>query len=173
MDELERRVIFESGHDCMRFECVNGREDCSPNAPGSHGVEGVKIRFLLLGPKGAVHFVLSLGWTPFMPGEEFFDWRDRNARTADLYPLPLDLGYHSPEPKYEGQESRKCDALPGGECFGDGSGLNANMPFATLCNGGDEALWKYLEQYYRHEFEGGDWPEVIEYPHETRAVVLR
>ncbi len=67
---------------------------------------------------------------------------------------PTDLGYHSPEPRYEGQTSMgACEALGGKECFYDGSGLNAYDAFGVLVAEGSEGLWKFLEKYWHDVFD--------------------
>ncbi len=159
---MKREVKFISGYNCIDFPCKFDKK-CSPN--NSHGKHGLDILFLLHGEKGCVQFKFSTGYVPFYSKKDNISYRDIPKNPcADLYPLPVDLGYHSYTPHYEGQTSRgPCDYLGGKECYYDGSGLNANDACYTLINGGEEELWKFLEQYYKCTFEEGKYPEVCEY----------
>lgn len=159
-DTLERRIEWEPGFDCIRFECRYGKDTCKPGAGGSHGVHGLQIRWLVIGDKGAVQFLLFTNW--MVEPERF------NARSA-FAPLPADLGYHSRTPQYEGQTPFDCEYVPDGKCYYDGSGVNAQEPFAVLCNDGIDALWAYLESYYQHVFEGGEFPRREAYRYAPRV----
>jgi hypothetical protein len=157
---LKREVRFEPGYDCIRFECKHGSERCKPGSGGSHGRHGMQIRWLVVGEKGAVQFLLyTTDWGP-----EPAPFGGRLFERELLGPSPCDLGYHAKEAQYEGQEAMRgnCDVL-GGPCYYDGSGLNADEPWRVLCNWGGEALWEYLEGYYGHVFEGKGWPVKREY----------
>lgn len=85
------------------------------------------------------------------------------------YPIPIDLGYHSKVPMHDGQEpiSKSCE-FTGGACYYDGSSLNAAEAMYSLVNGGDKALWEFLEAYYEHVFYGGAFPDPKEYPAKLR-----
>lgn len=152
MSELERVIEFYPAYD---------------RRPEGYGVHGVDLLMLVKGPLGAVQFLLSTGWmlpeTLGLPPE--YDWRQSSAYnrllgkqpTHDLYPMPTDLGYHSPKPMYPDQQpiADECPYL-GGPCYYDGSGLNAGMPFYALLRGGSDGVFEYLEGYYRDTFEKGD-----------------
>src|SRR5205807_10288634 len=69
---------------------------------------------------------------------------------VNFLPLPADKGYHWSVPRYDGQTMRECDLLPGGKCYYDGSGLNAEETFGRLLREGSEGVWKDLEEFY-HE----------------------
>lgn len=151
IEKLKRRIEFESGHDCIRFQCVNGSKSCLPGSGGSHGRHGMNISWLVIGKKGAVQFLVYTGWMP-EPGK-------RNYDKNQFPPMPADLGYHSKKPFYKGQTEMadKCIYI-GCKCYYDGSGLNAEEPFRVLCNEGGDALWEYLERVYRAHFGRGKWP---------------
>jgi hypothetical protein len=96
-----------------------------------------------------------------------------------MKPMPADLGYHSPKPRYAGQrpmahrytsfsinkETGKfippvygdpvvCKYLPGDAvCYYDGSSLNARRIYGVLIAEGEEAVWQELEDYYKQTFE--------------------
>jgi len=128
----------------------------NPSPSKNYGIHGVEMRFLLMGPLGAVQFVLYTNW--HLPHVE----KEMMEKPVDAIgyhcsrPMPADLGYHSPKPMYKGQEEFDCDLLPGGKCYCDGSGLNAIPVFDILVSEGEEALWKKLEDYYHIIFGEGD-----------------
>jgi len=163
---MEHLVKFEAGYDCIRFECKHGSSDCAPGKGGSHGIHGLSIRFVSKGEKGAVQFLIYTGWLPQKVEKDkignmyISEWGLQHGL------IPADLGYHSKVPMYEGHTmiSENCDLCDGNPCYYDGSGLNAVDAMYTLVNAGDEALWKFLDQYYLSVFENGKYPQPKEYP---------
>jgi hypothetical protein len=125
-----------------------------------YGQGSATMTFFVIGPLGAIQFKLMTGWYPgIIKKTTFTDWSDwAELRVRDLgdlgKPMPMDLGYHSHAPHYEGQElmDGKCRIL-NGPCYYDGSGLNAEKPFSILVHEGSERLWEFLEMYYRDTFE--------------------
>ena len=85
--------------------------------------------------------------------------------------MPADLGYHSKTPQYEGQEvmDDACEFCDGQPCYYDGSGLNATDAMYALVNGGETALWAFLDAYYEAVFNSGAYPEPAEYPMPLRS----
>lgn len=174
--KLHREVRFFSGYDCIKFECKFNSDRCYPGSGGSHGRHGLEIKFYIHGEKGAIQFALSTGWTPQYIEPDRISHRDLSEcfkeinQPIPLFPMPTDLGYHSYKPHYKGQApiSDKCEVLGGKPCYYDSSSLNANDAFYTLINGGEEALWKFLEQYYKCVFAKGAYPKVAEYPAKKR-----
>src|SRR3990167_3827031 len=127
---------------------------CSVQGGKSHGRHGGSLIFLLREgcredphglekPATAVHLIISTGWCP--------DWVE--MRTHQLPSYPSDLGYHSPEPRYEGQESKDNCPWLSGTCYSDGSGINAQEAFGVLVRDGEEALWTCLEKYHQRLFQ--------------------
>jgi hypothetical protein len=168
MSKLEHITRFTAGHDCIKFKCRWDKVDCVPNGGGSHGVHGVNLLFLVKGDKGAVQFLIYTGWLPQSAKSgvcgRFIDEWGGNA-------LPANLGFHSPVPTYDGQSvsTDACKCLDGEPCYYDGSGLKANDAMYALVNGGDVALWEFLEGYYACVFEDGVYPVPAEYCKERRA----
>ena len=139
---LERIVEVEPAWD---------RRHADPNK--NYGIHGAELRFLLKGPVGAVQFLIYTNWQLKHVEEEF-----RNKDTGDhilCRPMPADIGYHSFIPRYEGQEiiQENCPYLDGKPCYYDGSGLNALRVFELMVKEGGEAMWKYLEGYYKDRLE--------------------
>ena len=168
---MEHIVRFEHGHDCIRFECIDDSPNCKPGSGGSHGIGGMSIRFLSKGEAGAVQFLLYTGWLPQRVTPSQIGHRDIWDWGRGTY--PADLGYHSKTPQYDGQEviDGACEFCDGQPCYYDGSGLNANDAMYALVNGGQEALWAFLDGYYASVFEGGEYPEPAEYCKPLRGEV--
>lgn len=117
----------------------------------NYGIHGVEMRWYVRGPKGTIQFVVMTGWDlPAVRAE-----RKGNHRTCDLFPMPSDLGYHSPRPMYEDQSpmNDKCEMVEGGVCYYDGSSLGAESVFDLLVKEGHESVWRRLEQEYRKRFD--------------------
>ena len=170
MSELEQIVEFNQGHDCIKFECIHKSSDCKPNSGWSHGKHGLEIKFVVKGDKGAIQFLLYTGWIPQYSKRDSISGLYINNWGS--FVLPADLGYHSKEPMYEGQDTIVdscvyCDGLP---CYYDGSSLNASDAMYTLVNGGDKALWEFLKGFYNHIFYNGSYPKLAEYPMPIRSM---
>ena len=87
------------------------------------GVHGMSMLFGLSGLRGAVVLSIYSNW--MLP-----QTRNSNICEIEQYPfkywqkpMPADIGYHSPVPTYEGQESlqEECKFLGGLPCYYDGS----------------------------------------------------
>lgn len=116
-----------------------------PDPSKDYGVHGVELRTILIGPGGAVEFVLFTNWTLRLTTAEFY-----GSDYQVLPPMPASLTIHSKAPMYTGDEptESRCK-YTGGLCYGDTSGLAAQRVFKALVKGGSEAAWKILEEYYR------------------------
>ena len=79
---------------------------------------------------------------------------DQLTLEVTYHPMPVDLGYHSPKPRYEGQTcvTESCKYLDGKPCYYDGSGLAAEKVYETLLREGSDGVWKKLEEYYARTF---------------------
>jgi len=73
-----------------------------PEPTKNYGIHCCDIRMVIKGELGAVQFVLMTGWFPKHIQDEHKNSRGDNT-LGGLYPMPADLGYHSPKPMYEGQ----------------------------------------------------------------------
>lgn len=122
----------------------------------NYGIAGVEFAFYLKGEKGVIQFLLMTPWLLPETQKELDKKEERGEfkpSRLSSRPLPADLGCHSPTPQYVDQKSMKCDFLPGGECYYDGSGLRAYDVYKTMLEKGDEGLWEMLESEYRCTFE--------------------
>ena len=134
------------------------------------GRPGDAVELFMTGAVGMpAEAVAGLRQSPFWPALEAvahtiaYDGRIMGS-TMSGQPLPADLGYHSPKPRYEDQSAMDdCDIL-GGECYYDGSGLNAERVYERLLREGDQGVWLALEGYYEDVFEkrtDGGFGEVL------------
>ena|SRR3990167_2678637 len=112
----------------------------------NYGIHGAEMIWYLKGKCGVIQFRVMLNW--YLPQNEN-DIPDP-CRKA----IPADIGYHSPTPQYEYQMPYKCDLLPEGQCYYDGSTLHAEKIFNILVAEGGEAVWKKLEEIYIKRFGG-------------------
>ena len=105
----------------------------------------IRMEWLLHGDEGVVQFVAWITGKPRAGTSGLL-------REYEFY--VVDLGYHSPTPRYEGQmQMEACEFMPDGKgCFYDGSGLNADVLWRKAMEGGSEVLWSGLEGYYRELF---------------------
>ena len=124
------------------------------NPAKNYGIQGVEIRFVLKGDRGAVQFVLFTSWyLPHVQAE--LDSKPLGELPYMFHkPLPADLGYHSLTPRYEGQKpmADSCPYLDGKPCYYDGSGLNAEPVYERLLREGDIGVWTALEDFYKKIF---------------------
>lgn len=138
---MERQILFEAAYD---------KRD--PDPAKNCGIQGVNLRFLLKGDKGAVQFLLHTNW--MLPHvQEGLDLRHPDHLLC--HPQPADLGYHSLSPLHDYQEEpsqEHCPFLDGAPCYYDGSSLNAQPVFERLLREGDDGVWAELEDYYKQLF---------------------
>lgn len=144
MEKLIREVKFWPAYD-------------KRNEPGGYGQHCVDMRFYVKGSKGVVQFYLMTGWWPEVVSkpddvDSFGNPKMNYDRVINNGPYAADLGYHSLKPMFEGQQQMDCTVLEGGKCYYDGSGLSATKPWSLLVHVGEEAMWKFLEDYYYDVF---------------------
>ncbi len=129
------------------------RRHSDPNK--NYGVHGVEMRFYLTGSEGAVQFVLATNWQLPNVAREQEKTPPSPAHTRLLMrPYPMDLGYHSHVPMYEGHTPMniKCSVLGTDTCYYDGSSMMAQTAFTKLLTGGYEALDQYMLEFYNDTF---------------------
>ncbi len=129
-----------------------------PDPAKNYGMHGVETRFYAIGEGRTVQLVIYTNWmlSDVESDGDGYPFRRRGWHDGILcQPMPADLGYHSAVPMYEGQDKMdKCEFIPGG-CYYDGSGLNAYKPTQILVREGGDALWAFLDNYWREVGERG------------------
>ena len=116
----------------------------------NYGIGDCRVRFVLKGDEGAVQFMIGTGWYVESARRHLdkFPVRERDIENMRK-PMGWDVGYHWPKPMYEGQTPMgKCDLLPEGNCYYDGSSLRADSWVEDFMAGGTDWLWKKLEEEY-------------------------
>jgi hypothetical protein len=141
---MERRIEIRPAYDRRH-----------PDPKKSYGIHNAELCFYLIGPEGAIQFIVSTGWHLPHVMEEM---KAKHAHNADTYALlskgwGTDIGYHARVPQYENQTpiSGNCQIL-GGTCYYDGSTLNAEPIFNRMVAEGHEAVWEEMEEYYLYRF---------------------
>lgn len=109
------------------------------------GFYSVMFWLFLKGSSGVVQF--SLLWPYEMVGDRLEMHR----------PFPVDIGFHSPLPLYEGHalDDEECSAL-GGKCYYKSSDQLAQKAFDMFLGYGERVLWSFLEREYENAFGDGE-----------------
>ena len=131
----------------------------NPDPSKNCGIHGVELAFYYGTPEqGMVQFVLYTNWLLPKTEKEFLT-DPASIMVREDYPfiyyqapMPVDLGYHSPYPQYDGQTAMDCNLLTCGKCYYDGSGLNAIELFNVLRREGSDGVWKALEEEWKNRF---------------------
>lgn len=133
--DVERAVVFEPG--------FNDRG-------GKYGVHGMNIRWLLRGPKIVTQFLIYTSWVPGEVGHGY----EPNTLVPAMFPMGVDVGYHSPVPTYEGHQPMKepCDYLDG-ICYYDGSGMRADDLLQGFIHQGESVVWRELQDFHDNLME--------------------
>ena len=150
------KLVEEQPDGFKRVITIGGAHNCSkPRSDGSnHGIGSVRIWFLLVGPEGAVQWLINTGWftrsTPPLPLNHPSLY---HPSLYHLSPEAWDVGYHSRKPVYEEQPNMgACEYLDGELCYYDGSGLNAaRFTPDFLTHPG--AIWEVLAEEYDKRFQ--------------------
>ncbi len=132
----------------IRFSKAFDKRNTDPKK--NFGIHGMNFRFLLKGPEGIVQFLFYSGIMLPAVADELAE-KAMGFRTW----MGADLGYHSPKPVWEGQAEMPCDLMPTGKCYYDGSGLQAEVVADAFVSEGEDAVWKYMREFYAYQFEGG------------------
>lgn len=142
IETYEKIINFEPGYDYIYG---------IPKKDDRYGRHGMNIRFVLIGEKGAVQFLMFTNWLPMVKKVE--GRYEPTFNFPDMTPMAVDIGYHSPKPMYKGQKKiKECSYIKGG-CYYDGSGIASEEYMATLINKGQDALWKKMKRYYKETFK--------------------
>lgn len=133
----------------------------APEPNKNYGISGMRVWFILKGPKGATQFMFGVGaYLPHVEAELKAKGNDLNSCTDFGVFSGWDVGYHAKEPQYEGQtQMGDCDIL-GCSCYYDGSGLRAADKvkefFSIKGEPIEPHIWKFLEDEYYARFGDGN-----------------
>lgn len=123
-----------------------GYDKRAPEPSKNYGIGGVRIGFYYGNDRdGFVQFTILTDWYPQPLRDEM---KNRRRETCDMFPMPADLGYHSPVPHYDDHGRMDCDMMAQGYCYYDGSTMNAEPIYDILTAEGSDAVWKKLEEYW-------------------------
>lgn len=143
----------------------------NPDPKKNYGIGSVQIRFMLKGKKGVVQFLMGTGW--YLPEVQERILRNSPSHvhsyaygeyySCSLEPHAWDIGYHSYEPMYKGQDSitDHCQYLENKRCYYDGSGVDAEKYYNILVSKGEKELWGALGKYYMDTFYNALREEIL------------
>jgi hypothetical protein len=148
--DMERRIAFYVGFDHTKFP-----EDCGG---GGHGLHGMTMSWVLIGPKGAVNWDMYLNnWVPGNTNsiggvlcQDPVSVIPANGILDDG--MAWDLGYHTSVPSPDLHGPNKCEFLSDHECYYDGSGLAAQPLLDAFLEHGPQAIWAALARFYGRVF---------------------
>jgi hypothetical protein len=138
-----------------------------PNPNNSYGTNAMMLVFGIDGPDGCVRFQINTGWNlPHIQKEVIQRYKDEIVSIIEqqdenewkymynpFLPHPSDLSYHSHEALAPGEfHSDHCEWLSGTQCWFYGTSSEAKKVFDIMVRDGDEAMWKFLEDFYRDTF---------------------
>lgn len=142
-----------------RMEVIGGYDLRDTSPARDCGICAARMVFYVIGPKGAVQWMIGTDWYVATARDHVKRFHGGRGEPSKYLPDGWDLGYHSHKPMYDDQRPMdgKCEVI-GGTCYYDGSGLNADLLIEGFIAGGTEWLWPQLEAYYRHVFDGAEFP---------------
>lgn len=113
-------------------------------------------RWLLIGAAGAVQFIANEIPAGTQMRQVYSSFTRHRPHPNGALWDGRDLGYHSPRPMHEGMAMMQtCDVIEG-QCWYDGSGLQAIELCDEWAAAGydDEVIWRTLEEHYLYTFHG-------------------
>jgi len=126
-----------------------------PDPKKNYGIHGAHLHFILKGDLGAVEFNIGTNWYLPHVAEELRLKDNHYGGRSCFEPTPYSIGYHSPKPTYEDQvmSAVECKYLNGKSCYFGDSVTYSDVPFQILISMGSEAMWCWMEKYYKERFE--------------------
>ncbi|MCJ7767420.1 hypothetical protein MUP79_03395 [Candidatus Bathyarchaeota archaeon] len=148
---LTREVLFMPAYD---------KRD--PNPAKNYGIGSVRIAFIVKGSRGAITLSFYTNW--YLP-ETVAEYRTGFKRADGSFGVSdLEAGepvkafsydYHSKTQRFEGQiKYEDCQYL-GGDCYTDGSCLNADPFKKLLLEKGSDGVFEEMEKDYIQHFHEG------------------
>jgi len=123
-----------------------------PDPKKNYGIHGCELCFFLIKDNRAIQFII---YTDFHLSHVREEMREKPHWGS----MGADVGYHSPEPMYDGQNAMGKDChLIEGPCYYDGSSLQAEDMFNLLCEKGSDEVWKEMEKNWNDFFHPKEAP---------------
>jgi hypothetical protein len=126
-----------------------------PDPKKNYGIHGAHLVFILKGELGAVEFDIGTNWYLPHVAKELRTKESFSDGRSWFEPRPYSIGYHSPKPMYEdhSMSAVECKYLDGKSCYFGDSVTYSDVPFQILISEGSEAMWAWMENYYKERFE--------------------
>ena len=126
-----------------------------PDPHKNYGIHGAHLLFVLKGELGAVAFDIGTNWYLPHVAEELRGKEHLYSGKSFFEPTPYSIGYHSPKPMYEdhSMSAVECEYLDGKSCYFGDNVTYSEVPFKILISEGSEAMWAWMENYYKERFE--------------------
>ena len=129
-----------------------------------YGIHNMEIVFVLIGPMGAVDFVIhKTEWFVASAREHLRKLpmvEELDAPSRSSHPWRCSINYHSKVAPSEGQSSiANCQWLDGKECFCGGTHLADGLMERFVAEG-EEVVWKELEEWYESRLAHSFQPEI-------------
>lgn len=134
MTKLKRKIDM--------FPSYDERE----NPKGNYGIGAVKIRFALIGEKGAVTFSLYTDW--FI--ESARQHLKKFNHISENKPNVMDFSWHFFQEKEDcDMQFNECDLSPTKKCWFNSSGIYGKKYLEGFLSGGSDYVWECLEKEYK------------------------
>ena len=134
---------FERG---MQVSLPFNRQHTDPKQ--NYGIGGISLRFyyreIITGR--TIQFYMHDSWSYFAKSR---------VRPFEQY-SGADVGYHDTGPHYQNHEPMECDIVKGGECYYDGSSVQAEEWLDHFSETNFTDLWQRLRQRWFDTFEERD-----------------
>ena len=129
-----------------------------PDPHKNYGIHGAHLLFVLKGEFGAVAFDIGTNWYLPHVADELRHNEYLYSGKSFFEPTPYSIGYHSPKPMYEDHHMSavECEYLDGKSCYFGDSVTYSDVPFKILVSEGSEAMWAWMENYYKERFEDSE-----------------
>ena len=120
----------------------------------NYGISAVTMRFHIEGPLGAVSFSMCTGM--HLPAVDKELREKTTAGWNPFAPMGMDVSYHAHTRAKDYENKQESCNFIEGTCYSDGSGLMADEVLQLMLAGGEDAVWKKLEELYTDWLEKRD-----------------
>jgi len=151
---IEQNAAFDCALGLCRVPDCEAVKDLALGWIGHHGRSGVRQDWIMRGEGFAVNWMLHTD--RHLPETELF-MQDRHSPNwkADLFPMSVYIGFHSPVPMNGvdrlARDGRVCEVI-GMPCYADGSFSGGDGILEVLLDGGEDAAWKEIHDFFKNWF---------------------